>query len=51
MKTEAEMEEEKYEEEDEEEEDAEEEEWENEETQTILPHDCPVLTPVLTNMI
>jgi len=28
-----------------------EEEWEDEETQTILPHDCPVLTPVLTNMI
>jgi len=43
MKTEAEME--KYEEEEEE------EEWEDEETQTILPHDCPVLTPVLTNMI
>jgi len=46
MKTEAEMEEEKYEEEEEKE-----EKEEDEETQTILPHDCPVLTPVLTNMI
>jgi len=33
------------------EEEEEEEEWEDEETQTILPHDCPVLTSVLTNMI
>jgi len=45
MKTEAEREEKKYEEEEEE------EEWKDEETQTILLHDCPVLTPVLTNMI
>jgi len=35
----------------EEEEEEEEEEWKDEETQSILPHDCPVLTSVLTNMI
>jgi len=47
MKTEVEKEEEQY----EEEEDEEEKEKEGEETLIILPHDCPILTPVLTNMI